>query len=211
MNSRLRKSFVGLQPLEPVPEYVPPEVTVPSAADVEPVSMILPYLYLGSAKDADPDRLRALNITHVLNAAKELGGAPSTVAGVERMDLPIYDVHTENIERYFEQAAEFIQSAEAEAGRVLVHCRKGISRSPTLVVAYLMRTKGMKCDDALQFVRQRRSKVSPNMGFMEALRAADNDTGLSTSTDLTSSVGGDGLSDTEEPMAPRLPSTMQFT
>jgi protein-tyrosine phosphatase len=46
----------------------------------------------------------------------------------------------------------------------------GISRSTTLLIAYLIRYKGMKSDDALHYVRARRSIIDPNPGFWNQLK-----------------------------------------
>nr|CCC48099.1 putative dual-specificity protein phosphatase [Trypanosoma vivax Y486] len=53
---------------------------------------------------------------------------------------------------------------------VLVHCQRGRSRSPTIVLAYLMRRNGWTFTDALQYVSCRRPCIELNMGFVEALR-----------------------------------------
>lgn len=45
------------------------------------------------------------------------------------------------------------------AGRVLVHCVKGVSRSASVVVAYLMKTQQWGFDQALEYVRARRPQV----------------------------------------------------
>eukprot|EP00759_Apiculatamorpha_spiralis_P056310 PhF_6_TR7995/c1_g2_i1/m.12296 len=45
----------------------------------------------------------------------------------------------------------------------------GISRSATIVIAYLMTHKGMSIADALHYTQQKRSVVSPNYGFMQCL------------------------------------------
>ena len=60
---------------------------------------------------------------------------------------------------------------ETERPRVLVHCRAGVSRSATLVIAYLMKRHGMSLDDALAHVRAKRPRIAPNEGFIQQLRA----------------------------------------
>lgn len=54
------------------------------------------------------------------------------------------------------------------SGKVLVHCREGVSRSATLVVAYLMLKEGMTVQDAVRTVRESR-EICPNEGFLQQL------------------------------------------
>ncbi|KAL8202234.1 UNVERIFIED_CONTAM: hypothetical protein K2H54_003843 [Gekko kuhli] len=58
------------------------------------------------------------------------------------------------------------------AGKVLVHCAMGISRSATLVLAFLMIRENKTLVDALNTVRQHRG-VCPNSGFLSQLRDLD--------------------------------------
>lgn len=60
-------------------------------------------------------------------------------------------------------------SVRNNGGRVFVHCQAGISRSATICLAYLMRTNRVKLDEAFEFVKQRRSIISPNFSFMGQL------------------------------------------
>ncbi|KAL2868179.1 dual specificity protein phosphatase family protein [Aspergillus lucknowensis] len=56
------------------------------------------------------------------------------------------------------------------AGRVLVHCNQGISRSGAVVVAYIMKCRSLPYNDALRLARQSRSLITPNIGFEYQLR-----------------------------------------
>lgn len=52
---------------------------------------------------------------------------------------------------------------------MLVHCQAGISRSPTIVIAYLMKKFNLKLDDAYSQVRSKRPIISPNLVFYSQL------------------------------------------
>ena len=60
------------------------------------------------------------------------------------------------------------QEREQE-NRVLVHCLAGMSRSATIVIAYLLATTAMTTTEATEFVRSKRSIIRPNYGFINQL------------------------------------------
>ncbi|KAJ5611825.1 dual specificity phosphatase [Penicillium herquei] len=55
---------------------------------------------------------------------------------------------------------------------VLIHCAAGKSRSPTIVIAYLMRKLRIPFNDAIKFVKSKQ-KVKPNRGFLRQLEVWD--------------------------------------
>lgn len=59
------------------------------------------------------------------------------------------------------------------AGKVLVHCAMGVSRSGALVLAFLMMCENLTLTDAIIAVRLNRD-IYPNSGFLEQLRTLDN-------------------------------------
>ena len=58
----------------------------------------------------------------------------------------------------------------ARAREVLVHCAKGISRSASVAIAWLMREHGWTFAETLDKVEARRKTVYPNVGFQARWR-----------------------------------------
>ena len=57
-----------------------------------------------------------------------------------------------------------------KTNRVLVHCKEGVSRSASIVISYLMKSRNMKLNETLEYVKNRREVVDPNSGFKEQLK-----------------------------------------
>jgi protein-tyrosine phosphatase len=49
-----------------------------------------------------------------------------------------------------------------------VHCKEGISRSSTLVLAFLMIKRGFTAQNAMRTIRRER-EIRPNIGFLKQL------------------------------------------
>jgi hypothetical protein len=107
---------------------------------------ILPgRLYLGHERHAnDVSVLNHLRITHVIDATG-VNASEETASslGLAYLPLHLWDSPDQDIAQYFDLSNEFIHTAltyPVEHGpyAVLVHCRAGISRSTTLVIAYLL-------------------------------------------------------------------------
>ncbi|KAL4668387.1 hypothetical protein H8957_011230 [Semnopithecus entellus] len=129
---------------------------------------ILPFLYLGSAYHASKcEFLANLHITALLNVSRRTSEACTT--HLHYKWIPVEDSHTADISSHFQEAIDFIDCVREKGGKVLVHCEAGISRSPTICMAYLMKTKQFRLKEAFDYIKQRRSMVSPNFGFMGQL------------------------------------------
>lgn len=93
--------------------------------------------------------------------------------GVEYLYVYIDDYDAEPIHQHFRETIDFIQEHSVDDGAVLVHCYAGISRSATIVIAYLMHT-GMDFSEAYLTVKKARPVINPNDGFLCQLRNSTN-------------------------------------
>ncbi|KAF9498175.1 phosphatases II [Pleurotus eryngii] len=146
-----------------------------STASSDAVSLVLsPSLYLGPCSAASSKPFLTSNaITHVLS----IGTTPAaTVESVAYHRLSLTDSATSSIEKIVDSACDIIDSALASKnpkggqGKILVHCSAGISRSPTVVAAYLMKRRGMSLKEALGRIVRVRPQISPNAGFLRQLK-----------------------------------------
>jgi len=130
---------------------------------------ILPNLYLGSEECTKLDAvLQERRITHILRVMKE--GIPELSPKYTYKVLQVGDKETEDLSSHFDSTFEFIHNGIQSGGAVLVHCAAGVSRSATVVSAYVMRDQKMKADEAISFVKSKRLQINPNRGFLEQLK-----------------------------------------
>jgi atypical dual specificity phosphatase len=155
-------------------------------------SEVLPRLYLTDIFTAlDEAKLTSLGITHVVSVIEGVPNLPQTQP-LCRLHIPLSDNSDQDILTHFPVANSFISNALTEDpnSRVLVssswllrlsplflitlffiqvHCAMGISRSATIVCAYLIATMRMTPDEALAAVKKKREIVCPNLGFLRQL------------------------------------------
>jgi len=129
---------------------------------------ITDFLYLGGLAAARmEDILTKKGITCVINASIE---APDVnYESIKTTRIKLEDNATCNIGVHFDIVADKIDKVRRERGKVLVHCVAGISRSATLVLAYLMKYHKMKLIDAHTYVKEKRPLIRPNPGFWKDL------------------------------------------
>ncbi len=71
---------------------------------------------------------------------------------------------------WLKEKVAFVEKHRSAGRTTFVHCYQGVSRSGMVVAAYLMKQHGLKLDDALARIREKRPGVRPNQAFMELLR-----------------------------------------
>jgi len=132
------------------------------------MSKVLEGLYLGDSDNAfSKEWLLQHHITHVVNCAKEHKNYHQDICNY--IALKLDDDPDQSLYPVLEKSYRFIRSAIQHGGNVLVHCHAGISRSASVVIYYLMKSKKLTFKQALEYAKSRRSIVDPNEGFVAQL------------------------------------------
>lgn len=150
-----------------------PGYVIDTTPDLQVAEIIPLSLYLGSQDvTQDVDILRMLGITHILS----IGVPAQALSQLPEMSycfLPALDLPDEDIDPLLQRALPVIDEAISRGGCIFVHCNAGISRAPTVVVAFLMAFKGFSFCDAMSLVNQKRPSSRPNPGFVKQLIALE--------------------------------------
>lgn len=182
-----RPSSLSLQlkrlSLEDSSDHPNTEPPTPFSGDrLQPVE-ILPHLFLGDIKIArSRDSLTRARVTRVLNVSRLENSFESELLYKQ---IPVDDAPNVNLSEHFPEAFRFIDSARVNEERVLVHCQAGMSRSVTVIIAYLMHHMCLSLEQAYDFVKARKSNIEPNFSFMGQLldfeRSRSPDSGIDCS------------------------------
>jgi protein-tyrosine phosphatase len=165
----------------------PPEGSPPGEwvkwEDVKPVSApekifhVADGVFIGSEYGAvDDETFRTLNIRAVINLActgHTIVPNAFESSGVEYINYKVSDLAGADIRSVFPVAVENIARWRGEGRRVLVHCSAGLSRSASVVVAWLM-SGGRSLGDAVRLLQEARGrKLQINPGFWTQLAAEE--------------------------------------
>ncbi|GAA5915026.1 hypothetical protein JCM6882_006759 [Rhodosporidiobolus microsporus] len=128
---------------------------------------VIPRLWIGDYQAAqDLNLLAEKGISCVVSAMRQ---EYDPHAGIELHRVAVDDDDRTNIAEHFERTAEFVHAALERDQGVLVHCQAGVSRSTTLVAAYLMLKHGLNVEQAVDKIRSARAQVEPSEFFMMQL------------------------------------------
>ncbi|CAE7290438.1 MKP1, partial [Symbiodinium microadriaticum] len=137
------------------------------AARKEVASPILHWLLIGGKFAATAPELRRTQVTHVLNCSERVPFQTS----VQTCNMPVFleDEPDEELSRVLETAVTFLDEVQHRGGRCLVNCRKGMSRSVSIVLAYLILRQDLSLRAAWELVKTQRPVALPNTGFRRQL------------------------------------------
>ncbi|XP_047449240.1 protein phosphatase Slingshot homolog 2 isoform X2 [Mugil cephalus] len=129
---------------------------------------IFDHVYLGSEWNASNlEELQNSGVRYILNVTREID---NFFPGMfEYHNIRVYDEEATNLLEYWNETYKFITKAKKAGAKCLVHCKMGVSRSASTVIAYAMKEYGWDLDTALDYVKVRRTVTKPNPSFMKQL------------------------------------------
>ncbi|EJD49938.1 phosphatases II, partial [Auricularia subglabra TFB-10046 SS5] len=129
---------------------------------------IIPGLFLGSWGAAyNVPELKRVGVTHILTALQD--DPFPRPEGFARLHVPLDDYAEEDLLSALPASVEFIEGALNSGGKVLVHCQAGISRSASIVAAYLIASQKLTRATAVELIKKKRPGIRPNDGFLKQL------------------------------------------
>jgi len=131
---------------------------------MDSIDKIIPGLFLSNYNAAaNIDIITKLGIKKIISLGSYEEHTKYTVhEGIEYLFIFIDDHENEPIICHFKECNDFIEP------NTLVHCYAGISRSATIVIAYL-KSIGMDYYEAHRIVKEKRPCINPNDGFLKQL------------------------------------------
>jgi len=161
-NVRYYSHMAYVQLRELIEYYIP-------LSNNQDIHEVYPNLFMGNLSTVFNKKLLKDNqITHIVSVIS--GFKPPYPNDfnyhiIDALDEPTFDMY-----QYFDDSSFFIEIAHKSLRKVYVHCMCGVSRSSTIVVAYLMDKLKKKPDEIILYLQSIRSVVNPNIGFRKQLK-----------------------------------------
>jgi hypothetical protein len=132
-----------------------------------PPTHIIDNIYLGSAYNAaNWNILENLGIKIIINITKEISNYYPDKFEYKKYE--INDNDTADISIFLKDVSDTIKMNADK--KIFVHCYMGASRSVSVVIYYLMIEHKMALDEAIIYIKERRTSINPNNKFIESLK-----------------------------------------
>lgn len=108
-----------------------------------------------------------ISVGHILNVTREIDNFFPGMFNY--LNVRVYDDEKTNLLKHWDRTFKYITGARQCGSKVLVHCKMGVSRSASVVIAYAMKAYSLNFATALRHVKHRRNCIKPNKSFLQQL------------------------------------------
>ncbi|CAD6206228.1 GSCOCG00010030001-RA-CDS [Cotesia congregata] len=126
---------------------------------------IFDHVYLGSEWNASNlEELQKNGVKHILNVTREIDNFFPGMFNY--LNVRVYDDEKTDLLKHWDDTFKYITKARKEGSKVLVHCKMGVSRSASVVIAYAMKAYNWDFSQAWKHVKDKRNCIKPNNNFL---------------------------------------------
>uniref|UniRef100_UPI0035902A52 protein phosphatase Slingshot homolog 2 n=1 Tax=Myxine glutinosa TaxID=7769 RepID=UPI0035902A52 len=140
-------------------EFIDNEMIV-ILGQMDSASEIFEHVYLGSEWNASNlEELQDRGVGYILNVTREIDNFFPGLFVYH--NIRVFDEEATDLLAYWNDTFKFISKAKKNGSKCLVHCKMGISRSASTVIAYAMKEYGWDLEHAFHFVKEKRQVAKP--------------------------------------------------
>lgn len=104
------------------------------------------------------------SVRHILNVTREIDNFFPGMFNY--LNVRVYDDEKTDLLKHWDDTFKYITKAQKEGSKVLVHCKMGVSRSASVVIAYAMKAYNWDFPQAWKHVKDKRNCIKPNSSFL---------------------------------------------
>jgi len=136
-----------------------------------PITEVIPdKLYLGCESRAfNDDELLTLGITHILSVTNHI----NPIEGIEDEHFVMHDRGRTELKKVLKKVYPFMKRAQKPNKKLFVHCKLGQNRSATVVIAFLMKSKGLTLYEAHKMLKELRPLIQIHCNYAKMLLQLD--------------------------------------
>jgi protein-tyrosine phosphatase len=165
--------------------------------EIKPDQDVFQIFLGGDAVAENEALLRQNNITSVVNCTVGFPNCHET-KGICYHRVPILDIKGEDLLAHLSDVVNFINLARSRRSSLLIHCMWGMSRAPSIALAYFIHEEKMSLADSLKQIAAARNLIRPNPSFIRQLLMWENRHSNHTSSDDEANFAGPGSLDLEQ-------------
>lgn len=136
------------------PDHIPSEIT--------------DFVFLGSQDSCEESVISEYCFKYILSVGVD---APYKHQNVIYSFIECLDLPESKLQGILDHCIPFIKTAVSHCSNILIHCNAGVSRSATVVIAYMMLVENLSYTEAYTIVKNARNCINPNVGFVKQLQS----------------------------------------
>ncbi|XP_046911422.1 uncharacterized protein LOC124492548 [Dermatophagoides farinae] len=148
-------------------DRLPPDTALIIMPPFSNFDMIIPGIYQTGTTGLIIETMQESRIRMIINATYEMPLLKQS--DIITFRVPVEDDCQEPIQQYFDDVADLMEAIRLRGHSSVIHCMAGVSRSATLILAYMVKYTTFTLYEAFLHIKSIRQPIRPNIGFIQQL------------------------------------------